>query len=59
MTGGRLKKAGKLIKENEDFMFTYGDGISNINLNKLFKFHKKRKSLLLLQQLDHQLDLGK
>ena len=23
MTGGRLKKAGKLIKENEDFMFTY------------------------------------
>lgn len=46
MTGGRLKKAGKLIKENEDFMFTYGDGISNINLNKLFKFHKKKKKLI-------------
>jgi glucose-1-phosphate cytidylyltransferase len=46
MTGGRLKKAGKLIRDNEDFMFTYGDGISNINLNKLFKFHKKKKKLI-------------
>ena len=32
MTGGRLKKAGKYIEKNEIFMFTYGDGISSVNL---------------------------
>ena len=46
MTGGRLKKVAKFLKDNEDFMFTYGDGISNINLKKLHKFHKKKKKLI-------------
>ena len=32
MTGGRLKRINKFTDENEDFMFTYGDGISNVNL---------------------------
>ena len=32
LTGGRLKRIKKFIKKNENFMFTYGDGISNINL---------------------------
>ena len=41
LTGGRLKRASKYLDKNEDFMFTYGDGISNVNLRKLFKFHKK------------------
>ncbi len=40
MTGGRLKKFEKIFK-NSDFMMTYGDGLSNINLKKLEKFHKK------------------
>ena len=31
---------------NKDFMFTYGDGISNVNLNKLVKSHKKNKKLV-------------
>ena len=42
MTGGRLKKLKKYLK-NETFMLTYGDGLSNINLDKLAKFHKKNK----------------
>ena len=42
MTGGRLKRINKFIDENEDFMFTYGDGISNVNLKKLLQFHKKK-----------------
>lgn len=46
MTGGRLKEAGKLLKDEEDFMFTYGDGISNVNLKKLHKFHEKKKKLI-------------
>jgi|TARA_B110000879_G_C11174721_1_gene515359 glucose-1-phosphate cytidylyltransferase len=38
MTGGRLLKLKKLLK-NERFCLTYGDGISNVNLKKLLKFH--------------------
>ena len=47
MTGGRVKRLKKYLK-NETFMFTYGDGISNINLKKLLNFHKKNKKLLTL-----------
>ena len=43
MTGGRLKKAIRFLKNNENFMFTYGDGISNVNLYKLYKHHKRKK----------------
>ncbi|ETT65501.1 glucose-1-phosphate cytidylyltransferase [Paenibacillus odorifer] len=39
MTGGRLKRIEKYI-ENETFCFTYGDGVSNVNINKLIKFHR-------------------
>ena len=42
MTGGRIKRLQPYIKKNENFMFTYGDGISNVNLKKLFKFFKKQ-----------------
>lgn len=45
MTGGRLLKFKKFIKKNETFMVTYGDGVSNININELIKFHKKSKKL--------------
>jgi glucose-1-phosphate cytidylyltransferase len=38
MTGGRLLKLKKLLK-NERFCLTYGDGISNVNLKKLLKYH--------------------
>lgn len=39
MTGGRIKKAQDFVGE-EPFMMTYGDGVSNININELIKFHK-------------------
>jgi glucose-1-phosphate cytidylyltransferase len=39
MTGGRLKKLKDYIK-NESFMLTYGDGLSNVDLEKLMMFHK-------------------
>jgi len=45
MTGGRLKKVSKFIKKNENFMFTYGDGLSDVNLMELEKFHKKNKKI--------------
>ena len=39
MTGARIKKAQKFL-DGEPFMMTYGDGISDININKLLKFHE-------------------
>ena len=47
MTGGRLKRLKKYIGK-ETFMMTYGDGLSNVNLKKLLKFHKKNKKLATL-----------
>ena len=32
LTGGRLKRVSSYLGKNENFMFTYGDGISNVNL---------------------------
>ena len=46
MTGGRLKKFSKYIKKDENFMFTYGDGLGNINLKKLISFHKKKNKII-------------
>ena len=47
MTGGRLKRLKKHLG-NETFMMTYGDGLSDINIKKLVKFHKKNKKLVTL-----------
>ena len=44
LTGGRLKRATRYLdKKDLNFMFTYGDGISNVNLKKLLKFHTSHK----------------
>lgn len=47
LTGTRLKKIKKYIKE-KNFMLTYADGLSNINLKKLLLFHKKHKKVVTL-----------
>lgn len=47
MTGGRLKRLKKYLK-NEPFLLTYGDGLSNINIKKLVKFHKNNKAFVTL-----------
>lgn len=41
MTGGRIKKIEKYIDENE-FMLTYSDGISDIEIDKLLDFHRQK-----------------
>ena len=48
MTGGRIKRIKKFLDKNEDFMLTYGDGISNVNIKKLYNLHKKNRSLVTL-----------
>jgi glucose-1-phosphate cytidylyltransferase len=45
MTGGRLKRLKKYLN-GESFFLTYGDGLSDINIIKLLKFHKKNKKLV-------------
>lgn len=40
MTGGRIKRIQPYV-ENETFMLTYGDGVSDVNIKKLLEFHKK------------------
>lgn len=47
MTGGRIKRAEKYLKD-EPFMLTYGDGVSDINLNELLDFHKSHGKLLTM-----------
>lgn len=48
MTGGRLRRLKNFFSKNEDFMLTYGDSVSNVNLTKLKKFHEKQKSLVTM-----------
>jgi len=47
MTGGRLKKLEKYLS-SETFLLTYGDGISDININKLIEFHNKHKKMVTI-----------
>jgi glucose-1-phosphate cytidylyltransferase len=44
-TGGRLKQVHNYIKDEKSFCFTYGDGLSNINISNLIKFHEKHGKL--------------
>ncbi len=46
LTGGRLKRVKKFLNKNESFMFTYGDGVSNVNLKELEKFHNQHNKLI-------------
>ena len=48
MTGGRLKRVRKYIDDDKDFCFTYGDGLSDINITKLIHFHKSHGKLATL-----------
>lgn len=47
MTGSRIKQAKKFIG-NERFMLTYGDGVANINLKNLIKFHESHGKLVTM-----------
>ncbi len=44
LTGGRIKKAKEYVG-NETFLVTYGDGVSDVNITELLKFHKEHKGL--------------
>ncbi len=48
MTGGRILHMKKFLSNDETFLVTYGDGLSNVNLNKLINFHVKMKTIATL-----------
>lgn len=45
MTGGRLKRVAPYIKDEEAFCFTYGDGVSDVNISEQLKFHRAHGKL--------------
>jgi glucose-1-phosphate cytidylyltransferase len=45
MTGGRVKRMQSFI-ENETFLLTYGDGVADINIDELIKFHKSHGKMV-------------
>lgn len=45
-TGSRIFKIRKYVEDEENFILTYGDGVADIDLNKLVSFHKKHKKIL-------------
>lgn len=48
MTGGRLKRVRSFLEKGETFCFTYGDGLSNVNIEQLIKFHRSHGKLVSL-----------
>ena len=47
-SGARIKLIKKFLGKDENFFMTYGDGVSDINIKKLFLFHKKHKKIATL-----------
>jgi len=45
LTGGRIKKIQKYVKDSKFFHMTYGDGLSNVNIKNLTKFHEKNNKI--------------
>ena len=45
LTGGRLRRVKDFLEPNESFLFTYGDGVGNVNIDSLVKFHKSHKKM--------------
>ncbi len=48
MTGGRLKRVLPYVADEEAFCFTYGDGVSNVNITELIEFHRRQRTLVTL-----------
>lgn len=48
MTGGRLKRVAPYLKDEDAFCFTYGDGVSDVNITELIAFHRAQKTLATL-----------
>ena len=57
MTGGRIKRIQKYIG-NEPFFMTYGDGVCDVDINKLLEFHKKQGKVATLTAVKMKQEKG-
>lgn len=57
MTGGRIKRIQKYVG-NEPFLMTYGDGVCDVDINKLIKFHQSHGKLATLTAVKIAQDKG-
>ena len=57
MTGGRIKQAKEIIGD-EKFLLTYGDGVSDVNFNKLVDFHNEHKGIITMTTIQPQSRYG-
>lgn len=57
MTGGRIKRIQKYIGD-ETFMMTYGDGVCDVNISELLKFHKAHGKIATLTAVMHKQQKG-
>ena len=57
MTGGRIKRIQEYV-ENEPFFMTYGDGVCDVDINKLLAFHKKQGKIATLTAVKMGQDKG-
>ena len=48
MTGGRINRIKQYVEDDDCFMLTYGDGVGNINIDALIKFHKSHGKTITL-----------
>lgn len=48
MTGGRLKRVADYVKDDEAFLFTYGDGVADVDIKASIDFHKSHGKLATL-----------
>ncbi|WP_448873292.1 glucose-1-phosphate cytidylyltransferase [Desulfobulbus propionicus] len=48
MTGGRLKRVAQYLENEENFCFTYGDGVGDIDISALINFHRSSGKLATL-----------
>lgn len=54
MTGGRIKRIKKYLKEDKNFCLSYGDGLSDVNIHKLIKFHLKHNKIATLTAVKYK-----
>ncbi len=57
-TGGRLLHTKTLFNETEDFLLTYGDSLTNFNLNSAISFKDKSSANLLISSYENKLNYG-
>jgi glucose-1-phosphate cytidylyltransferase len=48
LTGERLKRVKRYVEDDQDFCFTYGDGVSNINITESISFHREQNKVTTL-----------